>query len=250
MGQSMKKLYQTNSYAESVSTKSIGLAIMKKRTAVAVEDLIFHPKGGGQPDDKGYIIIRDEKFRLNRLIKQGRHVFCQLEQRVDFHNDMEQGETVECVLDWKYRFLSMRYHTAAHVFMAMTRAVLPDFVPHGIEIKDDHSRCSIYFRSARDAPSNDGIEITKSVERVVTENRKVYEVFYKNLETAQVEHGDLFRVNPDILFSGEIRTIVIEGVDANPCGGTHVQQTGEIGKLVEVSCDDSSLSFSLKNSVE
>ena len=241
----MSEFYQTNSYATSTGAAISELAIMKKRTAIAVNWNIFHPKGGGQPEDRGCIVIRNRKFQLNRLIKQGKAVYHQLDSRIEFHDELEVGENVQCYLDWDYRYQSMRYHTAAHILMASARSVLPGFIPEGVVINEDHLGGTIKFCSSKDVMPSDCVDITNRANKIVEDDHCISSIECSSLESARDRYGPLFRFNPDTNLRGRIRVVVIDGIDANPCGGTHTKRTSEVGGINQSSCDASSLTFIL-----
>ena len=132
------------------------------------------------------------------------------------------GSTVEVEIDWERRFAHMRMHTCLHLLCA----VVPGAVTGG-QIGADRSRLDFNVPSA----SLDKDELTAALNRLIGGDHPVK---YRWIDDAELE------ANPDLVRTmsvkpptgtGQVRLVEIEGVDLQPCGGTHVGRAGEIGRV-------------------
>jgi len=198
---------------------------------VFVDSLIFHPSGGGQPDDLGVVSIGERSIPVKLLIKTKAGVCIVLADNGDFAQSLSMGDSVVCELDWKRRYLLMRLHTGAHLSMAAIRRTVPGYSPAGMQISHDLSTAYIRFRSP-EVPSNDQLhEASCMAAAWITQSRAVSAHILTSFDEARRFGGSLFRVDPELKLTGSVRVVAIDGVDVNPCGGTHVANTNEVRGL-------------------
>ena len=123
----------------------------------------------------------------------------------------------------------MRMHTCLHLLCA----VVPGAVTGG-QIGADRSRLDFNVPSA----SLDKDELTAALNRLIEGDHPVK---YRWIDDAELE------ANPDLVRTmsvkpptgtGQVRLVEIEGVDLQPCGGTHVGRTGEIGRVEVVKIEN------------
>ncbi len=225
----MNPLYRSNSQLQETETVIQSVRLTDDgRTALVLRDLIFFPNGGGQPNDHGTVMLRGESFTVTALEKVPGDVLVVLDRKADFHDELAKKEPVLCALDWDRRLKIMRMHTAQHALAAVLRRQLTGFVTHGMDIPESAETCVMQF-SADQPP--DSVAATLAHQAEVARNPAVLVQSFPSLDDAKAAAGSLFRMNPGIELKGTIRLITIEGLDANPCGGTHVLSLGEIGKL-------------------
>jgi misacylated tRNA(Ala) deacylase len=136
------------------------------------------------------------------------------------------GETVTAVLDWDQRYRHMRMHTALHLLCTLVK-----FPVTGGQIGADEGRLDF---DIEDASAVDKDRLTTEIQALVAANHPVGERWITDAELEQ--NPGLVRtlsVQPP-RGTGRIRLVAIgEGgaVDLQPCGGTHVSATGEIGRI-------------------
>jgi misacylated tRNA(Ala) deacylase len=139
------------------------------------------------------------------------------------------GAEVEAEIDWNRRYAHMRMHTCLHLLCA----VVPGAVTGG-QIGADRSRLDFNVPSA----SLDKDELTAALNRLIEGD---HPVSYRWIDDAELE------ANPDLVRtmsvkpptgSGQVRLVEIDGVDLQPCGGTHVARTGEIGRVEVVKIEN------------
>lgn len=189
---------------------------------VVLDRTIFYPQGGGQPGDTGVLRFPDGGIRPVVDTQKG------AEQGVIRHllspgQDAAVGMLVDAVIDWKRRYKFMRLHTALHLLSA--------FVPgriSGAQIGEDKGRI--------DFALDEGAKLDKdalqfSLNQAVAQDMPVTMEWVADEELDQ--RPDLiktFTVRPPI-GQGRVRLVRIGELDVQPCGGTHVSATGEIGPL-------------------
>ena len=132
------------------------------------------------------------------------------------------GDTVAAEIDWERRFRHMRIHTALHLLCA----IVPGGVTGG-QIGDGKGRLDFDLGDH----ALDREALAAELRRLVGEDRPVSARWITDAELdAQPELVRTMRVKPPT-GSGMVRLIEIEGIDLQPCGGTHVARTSEIGAL-------------------
>ncbi|MBN1911045.1 MAG: alanyl-tRNA editing protein [Pirellulales bacterium] len=222
----MNNLYLTDAYRREMDTLVEEVRTVKKKTAVSLVDNIFYPGGGGQPPDSGSILLPSgETVPVCRVLKLDGKVFACLASAAE----VCVNDNVRTILDWEKRYATMRYHTGAHVLMGAIRRSVDGYVPEGIAIADDVLSCTVRF-SGQWQPSDTAIrEIEERANQQIQRCLKVEVLTYESLSQAIDQHESIYR-GPSS-FSGPVRVIVINEWDANPCGGTHVRSTEEVGQI-------------------
>ncbi|MFI5056970.1 MAG: alanyl-tRNA editing protein [Candidatus Acidiferrales bacterium] len=176
---------------------------------------LFYPTSGGQPHDLG----RLGEASVLDVLNEGDEVIHVLDR------PLELGPVRGCI-DWDRRFDHMQQHTGQHLLSAIfqERFGLPTVSFHlGSETS------SIDLRGLE--PSE---EIREGAERatneVIFENRPV------TVRYGTAEQLSQIGVRKEVDRRGILRAIEIEGADLQPCGGTHVKRTGQIGLLLVRRC--------------
>jgi misacylated tRNA(Ala) deacylase len=133
------------------------------------------------------------------------------------------GEAVEAVIDWDRRHRLMRFHTALHLLCS----IVPGAVTGG-SIGEDKARLD--FDVATDSLDKEGI--ATRLNALVAGAHPVTPRWITDDElAARPELVRTMSVKPPS-GHGSVRLLDIEGVDLQPCGGTHVRNTAEIGAVV------------------
>ena len=188
---------------------------------VCLEESIFYPRGGGQPGDTGRLIRADGtvlEVLDTRKDPDTRLIYHQIPET---SAPPEPGERVAVELDWDRRYRHMRMHTCMHLLCAVVPAPVT-----GGAIKDGSARLDF---DLPEPPDKRAIE--EALNRLIGEDHP--------LRTVWITDEDL-DANPELVRTmsvqpprgtGRIRLVEIDGVDLQPCGGTHVRRTGEIGPV-------------------
>jgi misacylated tRNA(Ala) deacylase len=211
-------LFRDDAYLK--SAEATVLAVNDRR-GIVLDRTVFYATGGGQPGDNG------------KLTRGGSDIAIATTVYGDTKADIvhvpgeaellpEPGETLTAVLDWERRYLHMRIHTALHLLSV----VLPYPVTGG-QIGADEGRLD--FSIDGDVPPKE--EIEAKLNALVAAN---YPVTTEWITDAELEANPgmvkTMKVKPP-MGSGRVRLVRIGDIDLQPCGGTHVAATGEIGKL-------------------
>jgi alanyl-tRNA synthetase len=206
-----ERLYYSDAYCTRFVARVTERLTWNEQPAAVLDRTAFYPASGGQPADQGVlngVAVCDVVAREDGAVV---HILeCPLPEG--------QGEIVG-EIDWPRRFDHMQQHTGQHVLSAAFEQVL-DADTVGFHLGAEVS--TIDVNVARLDP-----EAVASVEdlanRVVWEDRSIDARFVGPDELASLP----LRRPPTV--DGPVRIVDIAGFDVNPCGGTHVARTGEIG---------------------
>ncbi|NIQ06830.1 MAG: alanyl-tRNA editing protein [Candidatus Korarchaeota archaeon] len=196
----------------------------KKGKQVVLQKSAFYPEGGGQPTDKGYLYANGKKFRVHRVEKRGKDVWHYLDRgRVD------EGTEVKAELDWDRRYKHMRMHSAQHLLSAILLDHY-DAATAGNQIHTEYSRMDF---NPFDPTEEDLEFIEEKFNELVDDGRELKKYIVDRERVPELVEDPkrlrLFKRVPD--FVKRIRIVEIVGVDKDPCAGTHVKNTNEIGHL-------------------
>ncbi|KAB0268166.1 alanyl-tRNA editing protein [Microvirga brassicacearum] len=190
---------------------------------IILDRTICYAQGGGQPGDLGVIRRTDgEDIAVtNTVYAADRSQVAHL-VGADQAARFTPGESVSLQLDWERRFKRMRVHTALHLLSV----VLPYPVTGGA-IADGDGRLDF------DIPDGglDKADLTDKLNALIARDAAVTESWITDAELdANPGLVKTMSVKPP-RGSGRVRLVAIEGIDLQPCGGTHVRRTSEIGTV-------------------
>jgi misacylated tRNA(Ala) deacylase len=189
---------------------------------IRLDASLFYPTGGGQPGDSGWIDWAGERIAIATAVKDGDDVVLIPAEPAALP---EPGTAVGQHLDWGRRLGHMRVHTALHLLSV----VLP-FAVTGGAIGADRGRLDFDMAEAPVAE-----EVTAALSALIAADLPVTEEWITEAELdANPGLVKTLTVKPP-RGAGRVRLVRIgqgEGtVDLQPCGGTHVARTGEIGAV-------------------
>ncbi|PYB69101.1 alanyl-tRNA editing protein [Thermoplasma sp. Kam2015] len=218
-----EKIYYDNMYlkefdAEIVSVDSNRLIL--NRTA-------FYPTGGGQPNDVGVILKGDARYRVIDVQKQGDDVIHILENA----DGLQPGDSIHGIIDWQRRYAHMRYHTAIHILDGIVSAKHnSEALLTGGQIYEDRSRIDMNIENFTKEFVD---QIIEEANEFIAEGHRVYAENISREEA--LKRPNLARTEPGrklIESLPVVRIIVIEGLDEQSDGGTHVANTKEVGRII------------------
>lgn len=190
---------------------------------IQLDRTVFYATGGGQPGDSGMLRLADGRavpiVDTRRDRDTGEHLHIPAEGAAL----PDVGTPLVAEIDWKRRHRLMRMHTAMHLLCAL----IPQGVTGGA-VGEDKSRLDFDLPDA----VLDKDRLTDDLNRLIAGDQAVSMRWITDAELAA--QPDLVRtmsVKPPS-GTGRVRLIAIGDVDLQPCGGTHVAQTGEIGRVV------------------
>ena len=192
---------------------------------VVLDRTAFYPTGGGQENDTGW--IKDKK--VIDVIKEGKTIIHRLKE-----GTFEKGESVTCKIDTDRRDTLMRHHTAAHLVNGASRMVLGNHVwQAGSHISEEVGRLDITHYETLSTEELHRIE--KIANEMVLKGLPVHKNFTDRTE-AEKQYG--FRIYQGGAVPGKVlRVLNIPGFDVEACGGTHVDNTSEIGTVKILNCE-------------
>ncbi len=212
-------LFRDDTYMQ--QAEATVLAINDRR-GIILDKTIFYATGGGQPGDSGRIERAGGATTIATAVygeDKGEIVHVPGEEEAL----PEPGETVRAVLDWERRHRHMRIHTALHLLSV----VLP-FPVTGGQIGAEEGRLDF----AIDGTVPEKQEIEEKLNALVAADYPVSDEWITDEElAANPNMVKTMKVKPP-MGSGRVRLVRIGDIDLQPCGGTHVRSTGEIGPLV------------------
>lgn len=217
-------LFMTDPYRKSASAR---VTAQTEEGGIILDRTIFYPRAGGQPGDSGTLLLGDQRIEIATAVKgEGGAIVLLPAEAVTVP---AVGAEVEQRLDWDRRYGHMRIHTALHLLSV----VLP-FPVTGGAIGYDKGRLDFDMPDMPDADERAILE--GRLNALVTRDLAVTEEWITEAELdAQPGLVKTMSVQPP-RGAGRIRLVRIgDGagqVDLQPCGGTHVARTAEIGKLV------------------
>lgn len=212
-------LFRQDAYARRCEATVVAV---NERGGIVLDRTVFYPTGGGQPGDSGVLRLAD-----GRLVRIATTVKGETPEEV-VHVPAE-GETpppvgarVEAEIDWEPRWKRMRAHTALHLLSAVL-----SFPVTGGQVGDGKGRLDFdmpelpFEKDEIERRLNDLVEAGHAVEaRWITDEELA----------AKPELVKTMSVKPP-MGQGRVRLIDVAGCDLQPCGGTHVRNTREIGRM-------------------
>lgn len=214
-------LFRTDAYLKEAE------AVVRETTqdgGIVLDRSIFYPTGGGQPGDCGRLAWDGQEIAVGPARKGERDRIVL--SPAQGGNLPPVGATVMQYLDWDARYAHMRMHTALHLLSV----VIPLPVTGG-QIGAEKSRLDFNM----DTPPEDKEALARDLNALIAQDLEVTERWITDAELA---------ANPGLVKTmsvqppkgaGLVRLVRIgtpdTQVDLQPCGGTHVARTGEIGRI-------------------
>lgn len=191
---------------------------------IEVDQTCFYATSGGQPGDIGFLEREDGSKVEIALTRHGDSKEIILHQPVEGQPAPSVGEKLVLHVDWPRRYKLMRMHTACHLL-----SVVCPYPITGAAVGEDESRVDFDM-----AETIDKDQVTAELMRLVGENYPIYLQWITDEELI---------ANPGIVKSKNVRPPIGMGrvslvcigensaVDSQPCGGTHVSETQEVGAI-------------------
>ncbi len=191
--------------------------------AVRLDRTIFYPEGGGQPGDTGLLRGEDGTTLTIRDTRKGAAADDIIHLLDSDAEPPAPGDRVVAILDWERRHRHMRMHSCLHLLSAVVDAPVT-----GGQLTAEKGRLDFDLEAQR----LDKTAIEEQLNALIARDLPVMPRWISDRElAAQPELVKTMRVKPPV-GHGRVRLIDIEGIDLQPCGGTHVARTGEIGPVM------------------
>ena len=197
-----------------------GLVLYSSKGLLVTNQTAFYPEGGGQPCDLGYFEYGNKKINVTYVEKVGRAIV----HHVD--SDVPEKTRLKGHIDRFRRKRLMFHHSATHLLLAVTREILGNHVwQAGAQKGVDESRIDItHFSRLTDE------DIEKIENRCLDLIAKGAKIIVRNMEwySALDKFGfSLFQGG--VPLDSKLRVVEIEGIDAEGCGGTHLDNISSLG---------------------
>lgn len=189
---------------------------------VLLDRSVFYPGGGGQPHDFGTLAIGDDQLTVARVTQDADGVWHWLDGGLP-----SEGTHLTGSIDWDRRYQLMRTHTALHALCGVVWNRFKSPVTGG-NMQPGEGRLDF------DIPdwSADQLPVVEQELNDELARRREIEVSFLPRNAAD-EDPSLIRTKVNLLpkFIEEVRVIDIVGLDRQADGGTHVNETGEVGRI-------------------
>ena len=208
-------LFRNDAYARDCTATVTGI----RDDALVLDRTVFYPLGGGQPGDSGHIEWEGQSLTVvdTRYGEDGTILHLVAPDSIL----PAEGQAIRAVIDWDRRYRHMRMHTALHLL----GAVLPYGVTGG-NISAEKSRLDFNMEDTIDKAATQA-----ALDALVAADHPVRCRWISDEELdRQPELVRTMSVKPP-RGQGSVRLLEIEGVDLQPCGGTHLASTGEVGQV-------------------
>jgi misacylated tRNA(Ala) deacylase len=213
-------LFRDDSYLKNCDARVVALT---EQGGIVLDRTVFYATSGGQPGDTGTLTTLE-----GVQIPIETAVYTDAAKSEIAHvppagsTPPKIGDAVAVAIDWDKRYARMRMHTALHLLSA----ALPYAVTGG-SVGDVESRLDFDIPEA----GLDKDAITAKVVEMIATNAAVSSRWITDAELdANPGLVKTMSVKPP-MGTGRVRLIEIAGLDLQPCGGTHVRATGEIGAV-------------------
>jgi misacylated tRNA(Ala) deacylase len=219
-----EQLYRTDAYLRDCAARVLAV---NERGGIVLDRTVFYAAAGGQPGDKGVLEIEGVAPCPIATTVYDADKTTIVHVPAESSTLPAVGQSVRGVLDWELRSRLMRMHTCLHLLCALVK-----FPVTGGQVNPDDSRLDF---DIEDASAVDKDKLTADLNALIAADHPVSDRWITDAELAA--NPQLVRtmaVKPPT-GTGRVRLVVIgEGgsVDLQPCGGTHVKSTAEIGKVV------------------
>lgn len=216
------QLFHKDSYVRSFSSRVSDHD--QQNHGLILEETAFYPGGGGQPSDHGWLLIDNLEIKLVAVKKISGSIVHILPDDVTLP---DVGTLLDGKLDWDRRYQLMRTHTALHILCG---TIFRDYGASvtGGNMEPLEGRMDFEFASL----TKDLVQLIENAVNLEIENS--LPVSWRNIARDEAfQIPDLIRTKINLLPPqiSEVRVVEIEGLDLQADGGTHVQNTSEVGSV-------------------
>ncbi|ESX03439.1 Ala-tRNA(Pro) hydrolase [Mesorhizobium sp. LSJC268A00] len=222
MAHRTEALFRDDAYLREADATVVAI---NERGGIILDRTIFYATSGGQPGDTGTLERADGSRIAIAATITGETKDEIIHVPAPEQPAPEVGERVKLAIDWERRHLLMRMHAACHLL-----TVVCPFPITGAAVSEDDSRVDF------DAPDAGFTreDVTAGLMELVRADHPIFVRLITDEELA---------ANPGLVKSktvrppagtGKIRLVCIgdnASIDSQPCGGTHVKSTGEVGEI-------------------
>ena len=233
-------LFREDAYRTECSATVTAIA----EQGIVLDRTVFYPMGGGQAGDAGLLILADGREMAISDTRKGKNAEGQFTEAICHLPDpvqqvgLQVGDRVTARIDWTRRHRLMRFHSTTHLLCHL----VPQLV-NGCSITPDHARLDFNMTDPLDKD-----ELTAGIARLVS---AAHPLVVGSISDAELDANPALVKSMSVQpprGSGHVRTIRIgepgaeQMIDLQPCGGTHVANTAEIGAVIVTKIEKKSAS--------
>jgi alanyl-tRNA synthetase len=216
------KSYYNDTYCFTSEAEIIGSGSDERGAFITLNSTIFYPQCGGQPSDKGIIIVGEQTIQVTTVRING--------DEIRHYTDREYidivGKNADLKIDGESRIMNAKSHTAGHLLSNIVEQMYPNY----IAIKGHHfpGECYVEFSSIR------GLSHALDLDEV---NAKINELIASDIKTEirNSSYEELKTLCPDLPYEipvgKDVRIMRIGDFAYQPCGGTHIKKLSELNGL-------------------
>lgn len=218
----------THAPAEPYTTRFESVVERLDGREVILEETFFYAESGGQPADRGML--------ADRTVEDVQHSEEGVVHTLSEEPAVDVGETVVGEIDEAFRRYCRRAHTASHVLYGAGRRLLEDLGYGGFDISPEKVR--VDFTTTTEIDDETLLELERVTNQAVWESRPVSWQTYPRDEALEMEHIAFNTKTEEGIAGDSVRVVTVGGTeseetpwDVAACGGTHVENTREIGPV-------------------
>jgi misacylated tRNA(Ala) deacylase len=212
---------QTLFREDAYQAETEAVVLSSEPRGIALDRTVFYAQGGGQSGDRGMLLLEDGTVVpiVSTIYDSDRATI--LHVPAEGAVLPQPGARVIARIDWELRYKRMRAHTALHLL-----SVVAPYPVTGGSVGDAEGRLDFDSGEA----VLDKTDVERRLNELIALDRAVSQRWIADAELeANPSLIKTMSVKPP-MGTGRVRLVAIEGLDLQPCGGTHVARTGEIGR--------------------
>jgi len=212
-----EKLYWEDAYQTKFNAKLIAI----KEEGLILDKTLFYPESGNQASDRGYLILGEKKFKVDKVTKENDEILHHISS--DFKNKINLGDIMVGEVDWEYRYGIMKAHSSQHIFSAVFKNKYNIDTLRAILNFEE-----VYLQLFQKIEFEQLSVILTEVNKIcISNNLKLNGRIVSRKEAEEVSE----KIRSPIPEEPRIRLMEIKNLDLVCCGGTHVNNTTEIGLI-------------------
>lgn len=210
MVEKTKRLYFEDPYQVEFEANVIQSLSQEDRPALILNQTCFYPESGGQPSDRGTL----DGIPVIHVLEKDDRIIHVLEREIS-------ADVVRGKIDWAIRFDHMQQHAGQHI-LSQCLVQLYNAATRSFHLGEKTSTLEVDMRNISEEESE---QVEKLANEIVFRNKDIKTCFYKDEEISEVH------LRRPAMKKGDIRVVEISDFDSTACGGTHPQNSGEIGMI-------------------
>ena len=214
----IEELFREDAYLQTCAAK---VSAISERGGIILDRTVFYPTAGGQPGDTGRLTLADGRALTIATTVYDADKITIVHVPADGQPLPTVGNAVDCAIDWPRRLKLMRAHTGLHLLCSLVK-----FPVTGGAVGEAEGRLDFDIPDA----TLDKEFLTAQINALIEGNHPVSHRWISDAEmAARPELIRTMSVKPPT-GRGRVRLVAIGEIDLQPCGGTHVRATGEVGR--------------------